>query len=171
MNSAIEQFEIKPATELDIPTILHFIRSLAEYEKLLPMVEATEEKLKDTLFDNPVAEVVIGFYQSKPVGFALFFQNYSTFLAKPGLYLEDLFVDPEFRGYGFGQSLFCYVAAQAKNRNCGRFEWTVLDWNQPARDFYASMGSVEHDDWIINRLTGDALDKIAENFQQSGNAN
>lgn len=169
-NSSWADFKIEKATKADIPTILHFIRALADYEKLLSMVEANEERLEQTLFcDNPVAEVVIGYYQKKPVGFALFFQNYSTFLAKPGLYLEDLFIDPEYRGYGFGKALFCYVAAQAKARGCGRYEWSVLDWNEPARKFYTSLGASEQTDWLTNRLTGPSLDKVADLFENEIN--
>jgi GNAT superfamily N-acetyltransferase len=156
---------IRPATEADIPCVLQFIRSLAAYEKLLPRVEATEEKLRATLFPQsgaPVAHAVLAFAEvaggpPKAAGFAVYFFNYSTFLAKPGLYVEDLFVEPEFRGRGFGKALLLHLAKQANARGCGRMEWAVLDWNQPAIDFYRSLGGELQKEWQIFRLTGPAL--------------
>lgn len=155
-------FEIRSATEEDIPVILYFIRALAEYERLLDRVVADEEKLRRTLFGNPrFAEVVIAEEERQPVGFALFFHNYSTFLAAPGIYLEDLFVKPEHRGKGYGKALLARLAQIAKERQCGRLEWAVLEWNEPSITFYRSLGAVMLDDWRIFRLTGDALKGLA----------
>ena len=149
---------ISPATPEDVPTILRFIRMLAEYEKLTHMVVADEQKLRDTLFGpRPFAEVLIARLDGAPAGFALFFHNYSTFLAKPGVYLEDLFVLPELRGKGVGKALLRALASIAKDRDCGRLEWSVLDWNEPAIGFYRSLGAVGMEEWTVNRLTGDAL--------------
>ncbi|RFC48202.1 MAG: hypothetical protein DUW69_001240 [Verrucomicrobia bacterium] len=150
---------IRPATPADLPQILHFIRALATYEKLLPEVEATEEKLGATLFGpRPAAECVLAFTDGDtPAGFAIFFPNYSTFLARPGLYLEDLFVSPEFRGRGIGKALLRHLAGLAHQRGCGRLEWSVLDWNQPAIDFYESLGAERKTEWTICRLSGPAL--------------
>ena len=151
---------IRSATAADVPLILSFIRALAEYEKLLPEVEATEERLRATLFPadgRAPAECVIAFASGEPAGFALFFSNYSTFLAKPGLYLEDLFVKPEFRGRGIGKALLLHLAKLANARGCGRMEWSVLDWNEPAIAFYESLGARRMREWQICRLTGPAL--------------
>lgn len=154
---------LRLAIQNDVPVILSFINGLAEYEKLAHDVVATEDKLRSTLFgDKPYAEVVIAEYQGVPAGFALFFHNYSTFLAKPGIYLEDLFVLPQHRGHGIGKLLLSYLAKVALERDCGRLEWSVLDWNQPAIDFYQSQGAVMLHDWRINRVTGDTLNKLAE---------
>lgn len=162
MNSQYN-LEIIKAEKKDAATILYFIKQLAEYEKLAHEVEATVEQLEKTLFgENPKAECVIGYYENKPVGFALFFHNYSTFLAKPGIYLEDLFVLPEMRGKGFGKKLLQYLAKLAVERNCGRLEWWVLDWNTPAIEFYKSLGSVPMDDWTVFRVTGDSLKTLAD---------
>jgi GNAT superfamily N-acetyltransferase len=141
-----------------VPLILAFIRDLAIYEKLLPEVIATEAALRDSLFGpQPAAHVVIAESGNRPAGFALYFFTYSTFLAKPGLYLEDLFVNPEFRGAGIGKALLLHLAKIAHARGCGRMEWTVLDWNEPAKGFYKKLGAVPLDDWRIMRLTGPAL--------------
>ena len=154
---------IRPAAKTDIALILRFIRGLAEYEKLLDSVVATEEKIRATLFGpKPYAEVVIAEYEGEPAGFALFFHNYSTFLAQPGIYLEDLFVDPLYRGKGIGKSLLTHLAQLAVARNCGRLEWSVLDWNDPAIGFYKSLGAVPMDEWTIFRVTGEALSKLAD---------
>jgi GNAT superfamily N-acetyltransferase len=156
-------FEIRAAVEEDVPLILFFIKSLAEYERLADRVIADEEKLRRTLFGNPrFAEVIIGEEDGKPVGFALFFHNYSTFLAAPGIYLEDLFVSPEARGRGYGKALLARLARIAKERQCGRVEWAVLDWNEPSINFYRGLGAVSLDDWRIFRLTGSALDALAK---------
>ena len=153
---------IRSASVDDVPLILGFIRALASYEKLLPEVVATEESLRSTLFGgSPAAHVVIAEVHSRPAGFALYFFNYSTFLAKPGLYLEDLFVNPEFRRHGAGKALLLHLAQIANARGCGRLEWAVLDWNEPAKGFYRSLGAVQLDDWRVFRLTGAALTQYA----------
>ena len=165
ISTRIDGLELRLATEVDVPAILSFIQQLAEYEKLSDQVVATEQKLHDTLFaDKAYAEVVLANYQGKDVGFALFFHNYSTFLAKPGIYLEDLFVEPACRGVGVGKALITYLAKLAVERDCGRLEWSVLDWNQPAIDFYQSLGAVMLHDWRINRVTGATLTQMAELF-------
>jgi GNAT superfamily N-acetyltransferase len=153
---------IRPATAADVPLILEFIRGLAVYEKLLHEVEASEEKLRATLFPDhgrPAAECVLAFLDTEPVGFALYFTTYSTFLAKPGLWLEDLFVKPEARGRGCGKALVLHLAKLANARGCGRLEWSVLDWNKPAIDFYESLGAKRMTQWQICRLTGPALEQ------------
>jgi GNAT superfamily N-acetyltransferase len=155
-------FRIRTANESDIALILSFIRDLARYEKLEDRVVATEESLRSTLFGNPrFAEVLIGEEDESPVGFALFFHTYSTVLARPGVYLEDLFVKPEARGRGYGRALLAKLSAIAQERNCGRVEWAVLDWNEPSIAFYRALGAVSLDDWKVFRLTGDALDKLS----------
>jgi GNAT superfamily N-acetyltransferase len=157
-----KDLEIRPAMESDTPLILSFIKKLAVYEKLAHKVTATEDILRETLFgERRYAEVVIGYHGGEPVGFALFFHNYSTFLGKPGIYLEDLFVDEEHRGKGFGRALLRRLARLAKERNCGRLEWSVLDWNEPSINFYKALGAAPLDDWTVFRVTGDALDKLA----------
>jgi GNAT superfamily N-acetyltransferase len=149
---------IEPATERDVPLILRLITALAEYEKLAHQVIATESALRDTLFgDTPAAEVVIAYADDQPAGFALWFHNYSTFLAKPGLYLEDLFVLPEWRGKGIGRALLAHLARVAIARGCGRMEWSVLDWNEPAVGFYRRLGATILEEWRICRMTGDTL--------------
>jgi GNAT superfamily N-acetyltransferase len=153
---------IVPATEADIPEILGMIRGLAEYEKLADQVKATEEQLRETLFgERPAAEVVMAHLESECVGFALFFPNYSTFLAQPGIYLEDLFVKPHARGYGAGLALLTHLAKLAVERGCGRIEWGVLDWNKPSIEFYKKLGAVPMDEWTKYRLAGDALERLA----------
>jgi GNAT superfamily N-acetyltransferase len=157
------ELQIQPATPGDLPQILSFIRGLAEYEKLAQQCVATEGSLRKTLFgDRPYAEVLIARVVDLPVGFALFFHNYSTFLAKPGIYLEDVFVLPEHRGAGVGKALLKRVAQIAKERDCGRLEWSVLDWNEPAIEFYKRMGATVMPDWRICRMTGEQLVKFAE---------
>lgn len=159
----MSKLEIREATIADVPLILQFIRELAEYEKLLHEVVATEEILRETLFgEKPSAEVMIGYADKKPAGFALFFHNFSTFLGRPGIYLEDLYVKPEFRGKGFGQQLLAYLAKLAKERNCGRLEWWVLDWNEAAIKFYKNLGAIPMDEWTVFRVTGEALDELAK---------
>ena len=153
---------IRAAAVAEVPLILTFIRGLAEYEQLLPEVEATEEKLRATLFPvegRAAAECRLAFLDDIPAGFAIFFPNYSTFLARPGLYLEDLFVRPELRGKGIGKALLLDLARLANERGCGRMEWTVLDWNQPAIEFYASIGAHRMRQWQICRLSGAALER------------
>jgi GNAT superfamily N-acetyltransferase len=158
----MSELHIRTATEDDVPLILQFIRELAEYERSAHEVAATEELLRTTLFGNPrFAEVLIGEDDRAPVAFALFFHNYSTWTGKPGLYLEDLYVKPEARRHGHGRTLLARLAAIAKERNCARFEWAVLDWNTPAIDFYRSLGAVPMSEWHVMRLTGDSLDRLA----------
>ena len=157
--------QIKPGTEADVPIILSFIKALARYEKLSDEVVATEQSLKTSLFgDTSVAEVILGYVDNTPVSFALFFHNYSTFLGQPGIYIEDLFVLPEMRRQGIGHQMFAYVANLARERGCGRLEWSVLDWNQPAKNLYQSLGAHTMEDWRINRLTGNALEELASSF-------
>lgn len=158
-----KDFEIRQATASDAPVILSFIKKLAVYEKLASEVTATEEILRETLFgQRRYAEVIIGYHRGEPVGFALFFHNYSTFLGKPGIYLEDLFVDEQHRGKGFGKALLVHLARLTKQRNCGRLEWSVLDWNEPSINFYKALGARPMDDWTVFRVTGEALDKLAD---------
>jgi GNAT superfamily N-acetyltransferase len=155
-------FQIKSAAESDIPSILSFIKKLARYERLSHEVVATEELLRETLFGNRrTAEVAIGYLETKPVGFVLFVHNYSTFLGKPGLYIEDLYVDEDYRRRGYGRALLLHVARLAKERHCGRLEWAVLDWNQPAIDFYKKLGALPMSEWTVFRITGKRLDELA----------
>jgi GNAT superfamily N-acetyltransferase len=153
---------IERATEGDVPLIFRLIQGLAVYEKLAHEVTATEAGLRETLFGaRPAADVIIAYAGDTPAGFALFFPNYSTFLGKPGLYLEDLFVLPEWRGHGLGLALMKRLAAIAVERGCGRFEWSVLDWNKPAIGFYEGLGARLMDGWSIVRVDGEALTKLA----------
>lgn len=156
-----ESVSIRFATEADVPVILKFIQDLAEYEKLSHEVEATESKLKETLFGERAPEVLIAEHQGKPVAFALFFHNYSTFLARPGIYLEDLYVDPAARGMGIGKRMLTHLANIAIERQCGRLEWSVLDWNEDAIGFYEKLGAKPMDGWTVYRATGDALTSMA----------
>lgn len=169
VTTSIAGFTIRNATSTDIPLILSFIKELAEYEKLSNEVVATEEILTESLFGerSSSAEVVIGYYKNKPVAFALFFHNFSTFLGRPGLYLEDLYVNPEMRGKGIGKVLIAYLACLAKERGCGRFEWWVLDWNKSAIQFYHSIGASPMDEWTVQRVDGEALDQLAAEFKMS----
>ena len=153
---------IRAATERDVPLVLHLIRGLAEYERMADQVTATEAGLRESLFGpSPSAEVVIADALSEPVGFALFFHNYSTFVGKRGLYLEDLFVKPEWRGRGVGRQLLVHLAGLAVARNCGRLEWAVLDWNEPAIRFYRGLGARPMHDWTVFRVDGDELQQLA----------
>lgn len=153
---------INSATERDVPVILEMIQDLAEYEKLRHICVATEDQLRRTLFgERPAAEVLIARLDSAPAGFALFFPNYSTFLAQPGIFLEDLYVKPHARGKGAGLALLRELARIAVARGCGRVEWLVLDWNEPSIQFYRKLGAVPMDDWTMFRLTGDSLAKLA----------
>ena len=151
-------FRIEPAQPRDTAVLLSLIRALAEYEQLTHLVVGTETQLHEELFGaRPVIEAVVGWEDEQPVGFALYFHNFSTFLARRGLYLEDLFVTPQARGRGYGKALMRHVARVAVSRDCGRFEWAVLDWNQPSIDFYKSLGAEVLPDWRICRVTGAAL--------------
>jgi GNAT superfamily N-acetyltransferase len=157
-------FRIEAASEADVPVILQMIRALADYERLGHEVVATEAGLREALFGNRrFGEVVLGSVGSEPVGFALFFHNFSTFRGAPGLYLEDLFVQPRWRGHGFGRRLLAHVAAVALARGCHRMEWAVLDWNEPAIGFYRRVGAKRMDDWRTFRLTGESLRALAGN--------
>ena len=158
----IPSLDVRPAVETDVPVLLRLIRELADYEKLTDLVVASEEKLLKTLFgEKRVAEALVGSVEGEPVGMAIYFQNYSTFLAKPGLYLEDLYVQPTHRGKGLGKALITAVARIAVERGCGRYEWTVLDWNTPAIEFYESLGAEMKSEWRIMRVTGPALEQMA----------
>ena len=153
--------EITPATPLDVPLLLALIRALAEYERLSDQVSATEDRLRASLFGpRPAAEAVIGRLDGEPAAFALFFQTYSTFLGRPGVYLEDIFVKPECRGRGLGEALLRHLARVAVERECGRFEWAVLDWNGPAIGFYRKLGAEVLADWRICRVAGEALARL-----------
>lgn len=153
---------LRIAVEADIGVVLSFIEGLADYEKLRHACVATEDALRRTLFgERRYAEIIIADHDGAPAGFALFFHNYSTFLAKPGIYLEDLFVLPEHRGAGIGKALLIELARIAVERDCGRLEWSVLDWNEPAIGFYKSLRAEPQDEWTIFRVTGDALTKLA----------
>ena len=157
-----DAFQIRQAVPADLKLILQFIQKLGAYEKLSHEVVATEEKLHKTLFEQKMAEVIIGEDQGELGGFALFFHNYSTFLGQAGIYLEDLFVDPEMRGKGFGKKLLAHLAKLAVERDCGRLEWSCLDWNEPSICFYKGLGAKPLDDWTIFRVTGDTLREMAE---------
>ena len=153
---------IRPATPNDVPTVAFLIRALSQYEKLEHEVTMTEDRLRATMFGpRPYAEALLAEDDGKPVGFALFFHNYSTFLGRPGIYLEDLFVRQAMRGRGIGKALLARLARIARERGCGRVEWAVLDWNAPSIAFYRSIGAISLDDWLIMRLTGAALDAMA----------
>jgi len=162
MNANQTRLTIRPATEADVSLVLTFIRGLADYEHLSHLVTATEETLRDALFGaRPGAEVLLAFEAQTPVGFAVFFHNFSTFLGRRGLWLEDIYIDPAFRRKGHGRALLLHVARIAHERGCGRFEWSALDWNTPAIDFYRGLGAVPLDDWTIFRATGAALERMA----------
>jgi len=153
---------IRPATEADLGTIEELIRALAAYERMADEVVMDAELLRKGLFgDRPYAEVLIAEVDDEAVGFALFFHNFSTFLGRPGIYLEDLFVKPEHRGSGLGKALLKRLAEIAVERDCGRMEWAVLDWNEPSIGFYKKLGARPNDDWTVYRLTGEALQKLA----------
>jgi GNAT superfamily N-acetyltransferase len=157
-----DRLTIVPATKSDVPLILTLIKELAKYERLAHEVVATEEILTETLFgERPYAEVIIAVYDNTPVGYALFFHSYSTFLGRPGMYLEDLYVQPPLRGKGIGKALLAELARIAEARKCGRLEWAVLDWNEPAIGFYKSLGAQPMDTWTVYRITGEPLSKLA----------
>jgi GNAT superfamily N-acetyltransferase len=161
MNKA--KCEIRAANVADVPVVLQLIRDLATYERAPNVVTATEAQLVDVLFsEKPSAEVLLAFENEAPVGFAVFFHNFSTWLAKPGLYLEDLFVKSEHRGKGYGRALLVDLAKIARERGCGRMEWAVLDWNEPAIEFYRKLGAKPLDEWTVFRLTGEGIAKLAE---------
>lgn len=149
------------AEESDTSLILQFVKDLAEYEKMLDQVVATEEMLKEWLFEKKTAEVIFAIADGKEVGFALFFHNFSTFLGRAGIYLEDLYVKPEYRGFGYGKALLKKLAQIAVERGCGRLEWWCLNWNQPSIDFYLSLEAQPMDDWTVYRIAGDTLRSMA----------
>lgn len=156
-------FQIKPATKADCGTILYFIKAIAEYEKLSHLVQATEESIYKNLFTEPAAaHCIIAYENEVAVGFALYFNNYSTFVSRPGIYLEDLFVDPEHRGKGYGKALLLHLVKLAKKNNYGRVEWSVLNWNKPAIDFYKSLGAEPMQEWTVYRLNQDAIDRLTD---------
>jgi GNAT superfamily N-acetyltransferase len=157
-----DDFGIRPAHVEDVPVILQLIRDLATYERAPNDVTATEEQLVEVLFgERPAAEVLLAFEGQSPVGFAVYFYNFSTWLGRPGLYLEDLFVKPEKRGKGYGRALLVELAKIARRRDCGRLEWAVLDWNEPAIKFYRSLGAKPMDEWTVFRLTRDGIARLA----------
>jgi GNAT superfamily N-acetyltransferase len=156
------EFRIVPATERDIPLVLHWVRALADYERLADTVEATEDTLRQTLFGpRPSAEVVLAYAGDEPAGFAVYFHTYSTFLGRAGMYLEDLFVDARWRGLGLGKKLLAYVAGVAVSRGCTRLEWAALQWNEPAIGFYRNLAARQMNDWSTFRLSDDALKQLA----------
>ena len=161
--SARSNFMIRTGTEEDAPVIFSLIKELAEYERLAHEVAASVDDIRKTLFgERPFAETLIGENDGLPISFALFFYNFSTFLGKPGIYLEDLYVQPEQRGKGFGSEMLAHIATLAKERNCGRFEWSVLNWNTPAIRTYEKLGAAPMKEWILYRLSGEALDRLAD---------
>src|SRR6266853_6415585 len=158
----VADFKIRPACLEDVPVILQLIHDLATYERAPDEVTATEEQLVEVLFgERPAAEVLLAFETESPVGFAVYFYNFSTWLGRAGLYLEDLFVKPEKRGKGYGRALLVELAKIARDRRCGRMEWAVLDWNEPAIKFYYTLGARPMDEWTVFRLTRDGIEKLA----------
>lgn len=157
-----EKMKFRYAVEKDVPLILQFIKALAVHEKLLNEVVATEALLKEWIFDKKKAEVIFALEDDKEVGFALFFHNFSTFLGRAGIYLEDLYVKPDYRGKGYGKGILKELARIATERGCGRLEWWCLDWNQPSIDFYLSLGAEPMKDWTVYRIAGDTLRKLSE---------
>jgi Acetyltransferases len=161
ISSKKDGFIIRRAEERDAALLLDFIRRLADYEKRLQEVVATEEDIKSVVFERKIAEALIAEHMGKPAGFAIFFYNFSTFLGKPGIYIEDLFVSPEFRGKGLGKLIFSFIAKLAIQRNCGRVEWTVLTWNEPAINFYKKIGALPKNEWMLYKINGNALKELA----------
>lgn len=157
-----DNFSIRPASRLDAPLILSLINELASYEKLQHQVTASVPIIEEWIFDKHKAEVIIAELDHNSIGFALYFYNFSTFVGKSGLYLEDLFIRPQYRGNGYGKALFLHLADIALEKNCGRFEWICLDWNQPSIDFYLSMGAVPMSDWTVYRIGEEQLRKLSK---------
>ncbi|HBF37288.1 MAG TPA: GNAT family N-acetyltransferase [Firmicutes bacterium] len=164
METKLADLQLRFATESDVPLILEFIKELAAYEHLSNQVSATEAILKESLFVRKAAEVIFCEYQGEPVGFALFFHNFSTFLGKPGIYLEDLYVKPQMRGKGLGTVIRSFLARLAVERDCGRLEWWCLDWNEPSVQFYKRMGAVPMEEWTVFRVCDKALFDLAKKF-------
>lgn len=157
-----KSFSYRYANRQDVPLVLRFIKELADYEEMLSEVVADEATLEEWLFDKEKAEVIFALEGEKEVGFALFFHNFSTFLGRAGIYLEDLYVTPEYRGRGYGKGLLRQLAKIAAQRGCGRLEWWCLDWNRPSIDFYLSMGAEPMSDWTVYRIAGDTLQQLAK---------
>jgi len=168
IETKLNGFTLRFAEEKDLNTILTFIKALAEYENMTEDVVATEEVLRKSLFEKKVAEVVIGEFEGKPVCFALFFQNFSTFIGRPGIYLEDLFVMPEVRGKGIGKIMLSFLAGLAIERGCARLEWSCLDWNEPSIKFYKKQGAIPMDGWTVYRASDEALIKLAKENELLG---
>lgn len=164
MDTPLANLKLRFADVNDVSLILALIRELAEYEKMLPEVVATEEVLTNSLFERKMAEVIIAEFNHKPVGFALFFHNFSTFLGRPGIYLEDLYIKPEMRGKGIGKIILAFLAKLALERKCGRLEWWCLDWNEPSIQFYKKLGAVPMDEWTVFRVSDEALNNLARKF-------
>ena len=166
IDTQLSGFKLRFAQPNDVALILEFIKELAEYEEMLDQVIATEDILRESLFERKTAEVIFGEYQDKPVCFALFFYNFSTFLGRPGIYLEDLFVKPEMRGKGIGKTMLSFLAKLAMDRKCGRLEWSCLDWNKPAIHFYKHLGATPMDEWTVYRVCGEELNNLAKHFYE-----
>jgi GNAT superfamily N-acetyltransferase len=164
IDTKLEGFQLRFAEDKDTALILGFIRELAAYEKMSDDVIATEEVLRESLFERRAAEVVIGEYEGNPAGFALFFHNFSTFLGRPGIYLEDLYVRPEMRGKGLGKIMLSFLARLTVERKCGRLEWACLDWNEPSIRFYKNLGAVPMDEWTVYRVSDRALEELSLTF-------
>lgn len=158
----MSKFSLRRAQPEDAELVLYFIKQIAEYEKMLDQVQADVDTIYDSLFVRKAAHSLIAEEDGKPIGFALYFYNFSTFIGRPGLYLEDIFILPEFRGKGYGTAIFHELARIAKEENCGRMEWTCLNWNEPSRQFYKNMGAVTMDDWTVHRFTEETIHRIAE---------
>lgn len=164
--TTLDGFTIRTTTEKDTPLIYRFICELADYEGLLHEVKSTEEILRQSIFEEHACKVVIAEYKKEPIGFAMYFHNFSTFEGRPGLYLEDLYIDPAYRGKGFGKKLLQFLAHIAVEKNCKRFEWWCLDTNTPSIEFYKSLGAIPMDEWTVFRIDGDTLPKMAEAFSK-----
>lgn len=164
IDTKLDDFKLRFAEISDVALILEFIKELADYEQMLHEVVATEEVLVESLFERKMAEVIIGEYKNKPVAFALFFYNFSTFLGRPGIYLEDLYVRPEMRGKGIGNIMLSFLAKLAVERKCGRLEWWCLDWNEPSIQFYKQIGAIPMDEWTVYRVHDETLDNLASKF-------
>lgn len=159
---ALKDFKIRFADENDTGLILDFIKKLADYEKMLSQVVATKDDIREVFFERKIAEAIIGVYDYKPVGFVVFFYNFSTFMGRPGIYIEDFYVNPEVRSKGIGTLMFAFIAKLAVERKCGKLEWMVLDWNKSSINFYKKIGAIPKDEWETYKLDGIALKKLAE---------
>ena len=160
-DTKFSEFKMRATIREDAKLVLHYINAIAEYEEMSNVVEATLEDIEKNIFDNNRAEVLIAEVNGKPIGFALYFFNFSTFVGKPGVYLEDLFIDKEYRGRGYGKEIFKVLAKVAKENDCGRMEWVCLDWNEPSLKFYNSLGAEQKNEWIIHRLHKNGIDNLA----------